>query len=294
MAEETTTEETTVEEPTGTDSLLTTPLPMDGEGTETEEVTTPEEETEEVAEEEAKTEEETEEVETEEVAGKPKKKNGFKRRLDREKAARQRAEDKLAVYEQQNSPKSTAPKNDAPNPDDFEHGINDINFIRAEARHEAKSAYLEEKQADQQSQRSRSIQAEKAKAQNNFDTKFEKALDKYPDLEERIEDSGIFFKNENVKHAIKDSDEPGELMNYFADNPEEAAKLEQMTDIKAVAMIGRLDNKLSTPKQKKTQVTKAPKPVSTLTGSKTKSPREYDGKTSLDEFLGSTSIEDLD
>lgn len=286
MDEQTTPEETTASEP-GTEELLNQPLPGEEE-TVTEETTQTED----------PPQEETQEVEqTEDVKPKKKGKPRIVKRLDRERAAREALERENEELRRQIPQQQQAqPKNGAPDPNDYEHGINDINFINANARWEAKQAYYEEREKDIQAQQAARFQQSRQKAHRNFESRMDEAEEKYPGLAEKVEMSGIDFSYapEGVRHALKSAKNVGEIMNYFANEPNAAMDIIDMEPIEAVMAIGELNRKLRPKKETAKPVSKAPKPVSTIKGKNTTQSKTYNPNWTTEEFLANTSIHDLE
>ena len=276
--------ETAVEETEET-NILEQPLPMDNEEEETEvEATETEEVTEEVA-------EEVEEESTEDSVEKPKKKiSGFHRKRLRDKATIEAQQAEIDRLKSQGKP-AEVPKNGEPNADGYEHGINDINYIRDMARFEGKQAYHQERQKEQVTNQQQKTQKMYQSAQENYMDSMDTAADNHSDFEEKVTSISTDRLDPNTQLAIMKHKNAGELAYYLGSNPEVYRKIESAHPVDAISMIGEIGTKL-TPKAKKTQQTKMPKPVSTLGTSKVKSIGEYDG--SQESFDSNHSIGDLD
>ena len=84
-----------------------------------------------------------------------------------------------------------------------------------------------------------------------------------------------------MSQAIVESDLGADIAYYLAQHPDEAKAIAQLSPIRQVAAIGRLEEKVSAPAVKK--VTQAPAPI-TPTGSKAKAEKNPDAMSS-DEWL---------
>ncbi len=273
------TEETAVEE-AETSNILEQPLPMDNEAEEKEAETPETEEAEEVAEVEEST----------EVEEKPKKKiSGFHRKRLRDKAT---IEAQQAEIERLKSKPTAPPQDGAPDPEKYEHGINDINYINAMAQHAGRQAYFEEKKKDQATNQQQRVLQTYRDAQDNYMEKMDEAASTHDDFDEVVNSVSTDRLDQNVQYAIMTSENAGELAYHLGSNPKLYKKLEGMNPVQAIRELGKLEDKL-TPK-KKTAVSKMPKPVSTLGTSKVTSHKEYDGTQTQEEFEATHSIEDLD
>ncbi len=206
--------------------ILSQDLPMDKEETQE---TEPEVEAEEVeTEEAAETEETTESQETEESVEKPKKKvPGVKRRIDRERAkaanaiARaEAAERRLQALEQPKQPKA---EDTGPQADDYEHGINDINYINARAEFAGQKAaekrFFELQNQQQQTVQQTQRQQMLMEVENKYTETLDTAAEKYDDLDEVITSVDTTGLDPNVAYAIKDSDLGGEVFYNLCKDP---------------------------------------------------------------------------
>lgn len=123
------------------------------------------------------------------------------------------------------------------------------------------SSYSEKQKATQKKQEAAKTQAQK---QQDFVSNAQKAMTKYNDYLDVVEDVTIALDSD-LGEEILESDELGpELMYYFGKNPEEEAKFSRLSGRKLSQEIGKLQVKLSAPKKKKT--TKAPPPITPTGG----------------------------
>ncbi len=291
--------ETNVE--TEPNDILNTPLPMDTE--EPIEVETDESAEEEQAEEAIPETEETDEDSTEEVVEeKPKRKkiSGFKKSLNKKNARIQELEARLQQMQEkppQTQEKTQDNSDKAPSPDDYEHGINDINYINENAAFNGRKVAREEfhrlETARQQHKQQTKAQQQIQTVEEKYTTTMDLAAEKFDDFEDVISSVSNPNLDPNVAFAIKDSDIGGEIFYHLASNPKELKRFQEMPPVRAVKEIGKLETKLTTGPKKK-PLTKMPKPVSTIGTGKVKSQKEYGNDTTIDEFLSSTSIHDLD
>ncbi len=280
MNEQNQTEDTTAD----ANDLLDTPLPTD--------------EVEQEVTEEPKAEEpqgETEEVVEELAEEKPKKKvSGFTRRLNRERDARAKAEaraqeleDRLAA---QQKPKSET-KSGEPDPTGYEHGINDINYIKDMARHEGEQAFYKTQKKAKEDDVQKAYASTMQKANDNFEEKLAEAADRYEDFDEVFHSNRVDL-DPSVLHAVKSSDIAGDLTYKLLKDKKLASKIANMNNVDGIRAIGRLEAKLTaSPKSGKS---KMPAPVKTVGDGKTKQKRAYSDDMSQEEFNDSFSFSDLD
>lgn len=85
----------------------------------------------------------------------------------------------------------------------------------------------------------------------------DKAKDKYEDFEDVLADNGAFLKGAMLR-LVSETDDPGEIAYYLANNPAEAKRISALNPVKAAVALGKLEAKLAAPAPKK--VSKAPPP----------------------------------
>ena len=224
----------------------------------------------------------------EDTEEKPKKESSFARRRRRDKERIQALEDENRRLKQPaQTQQQTATKSDEPKPDDFEHGINDINYINARAewvgREAATRTFYELKQADLKETQQQKFQRELADAHANFEEKIDAAFDKYDDFEEVY--SRKIDLDPAVLHALKKSPVAGDLAYHILKDRKLSAEISQMNAIDGIAKIGELNAKL-TPVQKKDKngVSKMTKPFKPVGTGKTNSRPEFSEDMSQEAF----------
>ena len=93
--------------------------------------------------------------------------------------------------------------------------------------------------------------------------------DKTPDFDDMVGSADVVVSNE-VRDAIFDSDVGPQILYHLAENPDVAKKLQGMTAIGALRMIGKLEAKFEEPAQPQTQrettvkTSKAPPPINPI------------------------------
>jgi len=198
---------------------------------------------------------------------KVKKKNGFKKRIDklkhREALAKEEADywkqKALEKEEVKKEPSNTVKTNDAPDPDDFETYEDFVDALtdykveqKLAARSEAKSKETQQSKAQEQAK----VWSEKV---NSFS-------EQTPDFEEVMEDAADFRISEAAKEALTFSESGPELMYLLAKNPEELERINSLPPAMAVMALGRMEAGLSKKEIKKPKTSKAPAPISRLKG----------------------------
>ncbi|MCP3683927.1 MAG: hypothetical protein GY861_14685 [bacterium] len=273
----------------GIDELLETPL--EGHENKKEEADvkdTVETETED------KTEEEVPELESKEddVKEKPKKKvSGFERRRRRDRAKIEALEKELANKNQASPEKKQPETQGPPNPEDYEHGINDINYVNDLAEHTGaaagKKAYAEAKQADQVVQ----AQNEAQKIDTDYFEKLDDAHTAHDDFEKVYQDNYVQLSDAAL-HALKKHKNAGELTYQILKDRNLGAKLEGMDAISQVVAIGEMGAKIKPAKQKK-KVSGFTKPIEPVGSGKSNNKLEYSNDWDQATFNKERPIEDI-
>lgn len=223
--------------------------------------------------------------------GKKPRKGGFQRKIQREAEARELAERERDYWrEQALKTASQAPEKKAEiapdNPPKLEDFESYDDYVVARAEYAAEKKLLAREAEKEQKQRHESLRAEKTRLSQEYNQRVEKALEKYPDFREVIEDSEAPF-NEAMRDAVMESEYGPDIAYYLAQNPKKAEAMLKMGVTALNREIGRLEVMLqkqrevaqSTEEQEELpsrKVTKAPAPISPVksgsSGSKTYSP----------------------
>lgn len=148
---------------------------------------------------------------------------------------------------------------DEPDPGDYEHGINDLNYVRDVARWEARQEFRAEAERERQQQHVRS-------AQEKFHTR-KAAL--FPEGEP--EGLQRFLALEKlpgtVIEVVAESDIGPKIADHLGANPAELRRLEGMSPIQQVRELTRLEMRLSEPaKPTPKTATHAPDPPPQVRG----------------------------
>ncbi|MCR9215300.1 MAG: hypothetical protein NXI13_16405 [Proteobacteria bacterium] len=229
------------------------------------------EETQVTDEESATIEPEKEEVEVEEEESapseeeKPRKGKSARKRIQQLTWQKRELERRLA--EKSKSPPLVEPKEE-----DFE---DHIEFVAEKAAFNARKALDEERKRDMEAKRIH----ERNEQVLSFEDKLDDTREKYDDFDDVWNaDTPV---SEHMAEALMDSDNAGEIAYYLGSNPDEAAKIANMqSPIAQAKAMGRLEQKLSTPKPKKLPT--APDPIQSRKG---KTEEEDDGNFETDDFL---------
>lgn len=210
---------------------------------------------------------ETQEQETKPPETEEQRKTKFQRRIDRKNAdlAAARTEAKLlrerldALEARARPPQDTqAPRLDQF--DDFE------SYMAARVAYEAEKVVDGRLTRAQQEAVQRQQSEAQAHAVENWRDQQAKAAEKYADFEEVVGESDAPITPQ-MSQAIIESEQGAEIAYYLAQHPDEAKAISQLSPIRQIAAIGRLEAKVSEPPPK--AVTQAPPPI-TPAGSKAK------------------------
>lgn len=114
---------------------------------------------------------------------------------------------------------------------------------------------------------SREQQTSTNQREQAFRDQMNATAEKHGDFWEVVTDPSNTFFNGSLLETIKDLDNPGELAYHLANNPSEARQIAAMSPARMAAALGRLGDKMETPKPKpKPKVTEAPEPPTPLGG----------------------------
>lgn len=219
----------------------------------------------------------------EDVAAKEeKKRNGFKEKLERERA---RAADLEAQVAELTKNKAPEPADKAPKPEEFETWDD---YYKASAKYEARQEFASLKQADETRAREESLKTEFADKQKQYAVKADEFKGKTPDFDEVI-NSYDGPLTPNMQQVLLDSDLGPQIAYYVAQNPEEGEAMAKMGVVQLSKYVGRLEAKLessptSDPKPAP-KTTKAPPPISPVGKSSTASTVDpYNSPTSQEDW----------
>lgn len=245
-----------------------------------------EEPIEEVSSDEPEVVEEVEEKEPEKV---PK---GVQKRIDeitrekyeerRERQAAQERADRLerelaALRQAAEAPKQAIKPEGAPNPDDYDAGRYDPEYLEALTDWKVKQLFDNQQKQLKIAEQQRNVitlQEEARKAHDDYDQAEQSFL------------SHPLVRVDVFKELLLDADNPAELAYYLGKNQEELDKIGEMSKEKAARYMGRLEEKIQTSLvQSKKAVTNAPKPISPLSGAKGATTHKDPNDMTMDEFV---------
>jgi hypothetical protein len=222
----------------------------------------------------------------------PKKKNGFKKKIDKLNKRISQAREEAEYWRQQalkgqganQEPQRSTPKqaepSDKPHPDNFD---SHAEYVEALAEWKLERKLQERDTKAKEDQLKQEFEA-KTKA---FQGRLESFKEAHDDFDDVIEDVDHIPMSITVQEAILSSDNGPGLMYELAKNPEEYARICQLPATQALRAIGRIEARMenaSAPK-KEIKTTKAPKPINPV-GAKTGSTRKsiFDPDLSQDDY----------
>jgi hypothetical protein len=187
---------------------------------------------------------------------------GVQKRIDRAVREKYQAEarakmleERLEALERRSSPQplQKATENE-PTIDKYD---NFDEYVAAKAEFIAKRQIESTLSEREKSQMAVKEAAARQQSVDSWTQKVAKATADMPDFEDVIASSDVPM-TEVMQQSIMESDIGPKVAYYLASHPEEATKIAQMPPIRAVAALGRLEERLETAKAKPTQ---APPPV---------------------------------
>lgn len=155
------------------------------------------------------------------------------------------------------APEPDKPKRaDFSDPDEYDVALEKYATDRAE-----KAAEIKVRQRLQ----AEAVEKQSKELTDNFREAIEKFTEDHADFEDVFtEDLPITIA---MSHAIMSSDSPAELAYWLGQNPDEAKRISQMTDVRAVKELGRIEERLTTPARPASTAKPAPiKPVGARSG----------------------------
>lgn len=230
---------------------------------------------------------EVEETEKKEEPAIPK---GVQKRIDR--AVRQRyeaearakmLEERLAAVEQrqyQQPPQQTKPlDNEEPRIENYQ---NFDEYVAAKAAYIAEKKITETLTAREKAQLAEREAAERQKTADGWSKRIAQATAEMPDFEDVVASSDVPM-TPPMREAIMESDIGPRMAYYLAQNPDEALKIAEMSPIRAISALGRLEERLSANSPQTKTVSSAPSPIKPV-GSRATVSKDPD-KMSTEEWL---------
>jgi len=193
---------------------------------------------------------------------------GVQKRIDRAVRAKYEAEartkmleERLAALETRQQPPPRVQEDSEPTLDKFQ---NFDEYVSAKAEWIAARKIeqtLSEREKRQVAERDA---ADRQKTADSWGKRITQATAEMPDFEDVIASSDVPMTSA-MQQTIMESDIGPRIAYYLAQNPDDAVKIAEMSPIRAIAALGRLEERLSQqPASKK--VTSAPEPVKSLSG----------------------------
>ncbi len=206
--------------------------------------------------------------EQEQVETPQKRESRRQRQLSRERERRITAETELRLLREQqgrSQPVKQTPSDDpeAPRRDQFDSYED---YIRADARHEARKeareAARKEHEALKKSSDDERVNGEREKVLKAWNSQIEKARDDVEDFDEVTSESEAPI-TQAMSEAILESDSGALIAYHLAKNPAEAERISKLPRSRQAVEIVKLEEKLAQPARR---TTKAPDPITPVGG----------------------------
>ena len=144
-----------------------------------------------------------------------------------------------------------------------------------------KAAQEERARIDEQTMEAKFIEEQ----QKIFDGFRSKTQEKYPDLEERLEEISDVVMPAGMGRAIAESDVGPDILDFFARNPKDCKRIAALSPSSAVREIGKLEAKLEAKPEPKRQAPSAlPSPIKPGSGNESATPKKLIEISSQEEF----------
>ena len=199
-----------------------------------------------------------------------KKQSKFQRRLERHKTARIEAEtesrllrEQLAKLEAQRTP----PGNEEPQRDQFD---NYESYLRAITKYDAKQIANETLKAEREAtgKQSKEVEAQQATAKNwvEREKSFIGTTKDYEEVVTPFVEEDLGSLSNDARNLIVDSESGPQLLYHLASHPEVMERIADLSSVRQIAELGKLEDKLSAPAKK---ISNAPAPASHVNTGKT-------------------------
>ena len=193
-----------------------------------------------------------------------KQREAAKQEAERERQARVDLENKVRELESKLNPAPVEPVESDPKPK-AEQFSDMFEYAEALADWTADKRFKEEKAKEVAAK----VEQERAKTMETWANRVNDFRGKTPDFDEMVQSADVVVSNE-VRDAIFDSDVGPQILYHLAENPDVASKLQGMTAIGALRMIGKLEAKfeqpetVSKPRETAVKTSKAPPPINPI------------------------------
>lgn len=198
------------------------------------------------------------------------KQSKFQRRLERQKTARIQAETERDVYKKQLEELEAQRKpsgSDEPQRDQFSDYES---YLRAITKFDAKQVASETLKTEREASGKQSKEAESQQAQSkNWEVREKAFIGTTKDYEEVVSafvEDDIGQLSSDARRLIVDSDTGPQLLYHLANHPDVMERLADLSSVRQIAELGKLEDKLSTPAKK---TTNAPVPANHVNTGKT-------------------------
>ena len=194
-----------------------------------------------------------------------KQREAARQEAERERQARIDLENKVKELESKLSPPVPQEKVEAdpkPKPEQFSDMFE---YAEALAEWTADKRFKEEKVKEA----AQKAEQERQKVLDTWANRVQDFRSKTPDFDDMVGSADVVVSNE-VRDAIFESDVGPQILYHLAENPDVAKKLQGMSPLGALRMLGKLEAKFEEPAQPQTQretavkTSKAPAPISPI------------------------------
>lgn len=159
-------------------------------------------------------------------------------------------------------------------------------FLTAKASFEAKKAV----RAERETQDKETAQRTEAQKQDALMNDFRrKTKEKFPDIEEKLEEIGEMTLPPGAGMAVAESEFGSEILNHWADNPQDLEKLSKLSPSAAIREIGKLEARFESeakkpePKQER-KPSAAPEPIEPVGGKSSVESADPSAKDDIDTW----------
>lgn len=186
---------------------------------------------------------------------------------------------RLATYEQpaltNPAPSNTVSVSSAPDPEKYQYGELDPQFIRDTAKFEAQALISEFKEQtrreSEESQRRSAADRETAQLREKADSIGQAGVAKFKDFQEVVVDAaqrGEYALTKEMFEMAAETSVAPEILYHLASNPEESAQVASLPPLQQALWFARQETRLSTPAAPPVRaISQAPEPIASTRGS---------------------------
>jgi hypothetical protein len=206
-----------------------------------------------------------------------KKQSKFQRRLDRQKTARVAAETEARLLRERNAQLEAQLKPQPSKDDGAEPKREDFpdyeTYLRAVAKYDAAQetsktlkAERDERSRREEASRATATQDQVAKDWSEREKAFQAATKDYIEVVTPYVEEDLSSLSDGARRAIVESEVGPQVLHHLATHPDEHERISELSPVRQVAELGKLEAKMAPAPKKTATASNAPAPITTTKG----------------------------